>query len=305
MTELPDWLDPQETYLVGISGGRDSVALHHWLASYGFQSLIFCHLNHGLRGEESDGDETFLRDLIGPSLLSQKADVSALATEKKLSLETAAREARHSFFNECSGHTGVSKILLAHHADDQAETILFNLLRGSSGIKGMSTRQKIGELTFLRPLLNVGLSEIDSFLANGNHPFREDSSNSKPFATRNRLRHEAFPLLSDILERDPVPALLRAHQRTEELEQIANAQLKTFNILDPKGRIHLPIFRTLSPALQKKALHQYLTENNIPNISSNLISRGLTLLSPDSPSSINLPGSQRLRRKESRLFISS
>jgi tRNA(Ile)-lysidine synthase len=225
--------------------------------------------------------------------------------KKKLSLETAAREARHSFFNECSGHTGVSKILLAHHADDQAETILFNLLRGSSGIKGMSTRQKIGELTFLRPLLKVRRSEIDSFLANGNHPFREDSSNSKPFATRNRLRHEAFPLLSDILERDPVPALLRAHQRTEELEQIANAQLKTFNILDPKGRIHLPIFRTLSPALQKKALHQYLTENNIPNISSNLISRGLTLLSPDSPSSINLPGSQRLRRKESRLFISS
>ncbi len=304
MIAPPDWLDPKKPCLVGLSGGRDSVALHHWLVGHGFQKLIYCHLNHGLRGKESDTDETFVRKLIGPDLLSKKTDVASLAAEKKLSLETAARNARHHFFEECAAQSGVNKVLLAHHADDQAETILFNLLRGSAGTKGMSTRQKINNLTFLRPLLAVRRSEINDFLTKGNHSFREDSSNSESFATRNRLRHEALPLLADILDRDPVPALLRSHQQTGELEQIVGSHLETLNILDPRGRIHLPSFRTLPPPLQKKFLHQFLKDHHIPNLSSDLISRALTLLSPDSPSTINLPGSQRLRRKESRLFIS-
>ena len=305
MIPLPTWLDPTESYLVGISGGRDSIALHHWLLAEGFQNLTYCHLNHNLRGEESDGDETFLRDLLGSALISKSLDVAALAENEKLSLETAARTARHRFFRECVASSGISKIILAHHADDQAETALFNLLRGSAGAKAMSTQHELEGLSILRPFLKVRRSEIDAFLKKGNHPYREDSSNTDPFATRNRLRHEALPLLADILQRDPVPGLLRAVDLTSDLEEIAQSQIDSLQITDPQGRIHLPTFRELSPSIQKKALHQYLSEHEIPEISAKLIESALNLLSPNAPSSTNLPGGQRLRRKESRLFISA
>lgn len=305
MIKPPPWLAPEESYLVGISGGRDSIALHHWLSENGFGNLTYCHLNHGLRDKESDGDEAFLRDLLGSALISKKHDVASFATNQKLSLETAAREARHRFFSECAGEVGISQVLLAHHADDQAETILFNLLRGSAGLKGMSAKQEMGDITLLRPFLSVRRSEIDSFLAENQHSFRDDSSNLDPFATRNRLRNEVFPLITEIMDRDPVSGILRASLHSAELEEIASSALNSANLLDPQGRIHLPSFRTLTRSLQKKALHQYLTSHNIPDLSSDLIDRALEITGPDSSPSINLPGSQRLRRKESRLFISS
>lgn len=305
MIPVPSWLHPSRPYLVGISGGRDSIALHHWLLAAGFQKLTYCHLNHGLRDDESDGDQAFLRQLLGPELLTQKIDVSSLASDEKLSLETAARTARHRFFQNCATSTGINSILLGHHLDDQAETILFNLLRGSAGAKGMSNKHSIEGLTFLRPFLEVRRSQIDDFIIKSGHPYREDSSNTETFATRNRLRHEALPLLKEILGRDPVPGLIRACRHTNELEEIAAAHLGSLNLLDPQGRIHLPSLRELPPSIQKKALHQYLKDQNIPELSSDLIHRALTLIPSDSPPSLNLPGGQRLRRKESRLFISS
>jgi len=304
MKTPPDWLTPDQPYLLGISGGRDSMVLHHWLTAHHFTNLTCCHLNHGLRGPESDQDQSFLRDHLGDHLLAQKTDVADLARREKLSLETAARQARHSFFESCAQSTGISGVLLAHHADDQAETILFNLLRGSAGPKGMMPRHRIGKLTFLRPLLHTRRSEIDSYLTQNEIAFREDSSNSDPFAARNRLRHEAFPLLAEILGRDPAPALLRAHQHTRDLDDLAQTLLDEAQILDPRGRIHLPTFRALSVPLQKKALHQFLRQHRITELSAELIDEGLTLTDPDSPPAINLPGGLRLRRKEARLFIS-
>lgn len=304
MTPPPTWLSPDQCYLLGLSGGRDSIALYHWLLAHHFENLTCCHLNHGLRGEESDGDEAFLRDLLGPALLTQKCDVAALARRTKLSLETAAREARHRFFEDCAEKTGIDRILLAHHADDQAETILFNLLRGSAGAKGMLPSHEIGSLTFLRPLLEVRRSEIEAYLAKEGLAFREDSSNADPFAARNRLRHEALPLLADILDRDPAPSLLRAHQHTRDLEDIADSILSSLKLLDPQGRLHLPTFRELSRPLQKKALHRFLQDHDIGNLSTDLIEQGLDLSNPQAPPSLNLPGGLRLRRKEARLFLS-
>ncbi len=304
MIARPAWLDPNLPYLVGISGGRDSIALHHWLLAEGIQKITYCHLNHRLRGQESEGDEAFLRQLLGPSLISQSVDVAALASEQKLSLETAARQARHHFFHHCAASTGISKILLAHHADDQAETVLFNLLRGSAGAKGMSEQHTIAGLTILRPFLKVRRSEIDAFLKDGDHSYREDSSNIEPFATRNRIRHEGLPLLTDILNQDSTPGLLRSLDLTKDLEEIASLHLESLKLLDPQGRIHLPTFRTQPLSVQKKALHHYLSDHAIPELSTKVIARGLTLLDPEAPSSVNLPGGQRLRRKESRLFIS-
>ena len=305
MIPPPDRLDPAENYLVGISGGRDSIFLHHWLQEHGFQSLLYCHLNHGLRGAESDDDESFLGNLLGDQLISEKVNVGELAAERKLSVETAAREARLDFFTRCADQTGRTHLILAHHAEDQAETILFNLLRGSSGAKGMPFRQSIGSLTVIRPMLNLRRSEIDTYLNSRSIPYREDSSNKLPFATRNRLRNEVFPLLSDILNRDPVPSLIRAFEQTAEVESIVDQLSNQRDLTDPQGRLFLPILRELEPPLQRRVLFNYLKEHQIPQISATLIKQALALLPAVSAPSISLPRGRRLRRKESRIFISS
>lgn len=305
MITLPEWLDPRECYLVGISGGRDSIALHHWLVKNGFQKLIYCHLNHELRGEESEDDEKFLRKLLGKDLMVDRANVLKLAEKDNLSLETAARHARLRFFEECAARTGVNQILLAHHADDQAETILFNLLRGAAGLKGMKAQQNLGPLTVLRPFLEVRRNSINQYLTSLNSSFRDDSSNLDPFATRNRLRNEAIPLLSQIMKRDITKNILRASDHHRDLESATDTYLSEVEILDPQGRIHLPTLQNLPRALQKRLIHQFLTSHQIPNLTSSHVDKALEIANPAAAPSMNLPGGQRLRRKECRLFISS
>lgn len=305
MIPLPKWLDPERAYLLGISGGRDSIALHHWLVENGFQKIIYCHLNHGLREAESDDDEKFLRKLLGTNLMVGRVNVTELAESESLSLETAARDARHRFFKECASQTGIHHILLAHHADDQAETLLFNLLRGAAGLKGMKARQELGALTFLRPFLEIRRKAINQYLSSLNHSFRDDSSNLEPFATRNRLRNEVIPLLSEIMKRDITTNILRASHHHRELEDAADIYLSAIKILDPQGRIHLPTLRSLPKALQKRSIHQFLSSHQIPDLTSSHVDQALTIANPDASPSMNLPGGQRLRRKEARLFISS
>jgi len=304
MISPPSWLDPDKAYLVGISGGRDSVFLHHWLKSHQFHSLIYCHLNHGLRGEESNADQVFLEDLLGKQLICEFIDVACLAKTKKISFEVAARQARHDFFDRCSKATGITEVLLAHHEDDQAETLLLNLLRGSAGLKAMKPFTAIGSIQLLRPMLQIRRSEIDLYLQSHDLPFREDSTNALPITPRNRLRHEILPLLQEIMGRDPVPALLRAEEHFQVSEEILNETLHHLQLSDPQGRLFLPKLREFSQELQKKVLFLYLKKHQIPDLSSLLIGKAAELIPSEGPPALSLPGGLRLRRKESRLFIS-
>lgn len=309
---LPTWLSPDHKYLLGISGGRDSVYLLHWLLDRGIKDIVLCHLNHQLRGEESQCDADFVKSLAEKLELTSvidSIDISKLAQDQRTSLETAARDARHLFFLRCAREHSTSNVLLAHHADDQAETILFRLLRGSAGAKGMRERQIIRidseKLTLLRPLLETRRSTISLHLKTREIEFREDTSNAEPFATRNRLRNEALPLLEEIMGRAPTEALNRAARRTSDLEKIATGALSATTLLDPQGRIHLNALREISPAMQRFALRDFLKKSGIRELSEILIEKAVALAEVDSPPSLNLPGGLRLRRKESRLFISS
>ena len=133
-------------------------------------------------------------------------NVARLANEKGLSIETAARQARHQFFAACAKRRQCNRVLLAHHADDNAETLLFNLLRGSAGLKGMRFETPLTverrKLTLIRPFLHTRRDAIDAFLDENRIPFRDDASNFQSVATRNRLRLEALPLLEEIMGRD-------------------------------------------------------------------------------------------------------
>src|SRR5213080_3922588 len=172
-TQLLRSFPPGERYLIGVSGGRDSVALLHWLISLGYKRLIVCHLNHQLRGRSSDADARFVEKLAAKYQVDFElgvTNVRALAKKKKTSIETAAREARYSFFAKAAKRHRCHTMFLAHHADDLVETFLLNLIRGAGltglgGMRDVSSRQIHGvDLTILRPLLSIWRSEIDKYV---------------------------------------------------------------------------------------------------------------------------------------------
>jgi tRNA(Ile)-lysidine synthase len=298
-------------YLLGISGGRDSVALLHLLLDAGYHNLVLCHLNHSLRGKASGQDAALVRRLAKKYDLpceTGRVDVPKLMVENGDSMELAARKARHQFFADCASTYRCKRILLAHHADDQAETILFNLLRGSHGLKGMyfSTVHQVNgkKLHLLRPLLDVARSEINDYLTAHKITFREDASNAEGITTRNRLRNEAMPLLNEIMGREIRPALVRAAVASHAQQTAITSVLTSLKLTDPQGRLFLPKLAVLSPALQSSAIHHHLKQHHISNISHELLARCCQLISDQSVAKVNLPGGKFLRRKEKRIFVS-
>src|SRR5262245_62321201 len=163
---------PNTHYLIGVSGGRDSVALLHWLISLGYDRLIVCHLNHRLRGRSSDADARFVKKLaenFDADFELGATDVRTLAKKSRMSIETAAREARYAFFAETTRRRNCRTIFVAHHADDLVETFLINLFRGA-GTTGLTAMREIStrridsvDLTIARPFLCVWRKAIDHY----------------------------------------------------------------------------------------------------------------------------------------------
>lgn len=302
------WFDAasrRKRWLVGVSGGADSVALLQLLLEKGFPKLVVCHLDHGLRGRASKGDASFVERLarkLGLDAEIGRTDVGRTAEESGESIETAARRARHDFFRECAVRHRCERVVLAHHADDQAETILWNLLRGSHGPKGMNEVQLIGGLEFHRPLLKWRRHELREWLVSRKFKWREDATNAEPVAVRNRLRNEALPLLESISGRDPVAALVRLEEDWKSLNPIVEFALKKADIFDPQGMIHLPTLRSLPVVLQREGLAGYFRSQGIA-LSRELLEEALRVVDPAFSSVMNLPGGRRFRRRAGRGFV--
>jgi tRNA(Ile)-lysidine synthase len=297
-------------YLVAVSGGADSVALLHLLVMHGFGQLIVCHLDHGLRGRESTRDAAFVARLaqsLGLPCALGAVQVRDLAKERGSSLEVTARDERHRWFAQASVLHRAPRVILGHHADDQCETILFNLCRGSAGLKGMSveSRHRVGrrDLTFFRPLLHLRHAQLLDFLAERGLPHREDASNNLPFTPRNRLRHEAIPLLREICGRDVTPQILRAATLQDEQAQAIAALAAHSDALDPQGRLHLPSVTALPRAIQRQLLHEFLTRQGVAAADHALLDRALELLAGRGPAKLNLADGRFLRRRERRAFV--
>ena len=298
-------------WLLGVSGGADSVAMLHLLVENGFHDLVVCHLDHGLRADASSGDAEFVRCLaaeLGLTCEIGRTEVARLMEESGESMETAARNARHQFFAECAGKFSCPRVILAHHADDQAETVLWNLLRGSHGLKGMRevrcmmTESGV-ELELVRPLLAITHTELVDWLVSNRKSWREDASNQETLTTRNRLRHDVIPLLAKISGRNPAEMLGRALEGGRDSEEIEAWAVKNAGAIDPQGRLHLPVVRSLPPAVQRAVVVAYLKEAGVGGIDQELLARVLALIDPDSPPAVNLPGGGWLRRRGGRLRI--
>ncbi len=216
--------------VVAVSGGADSVALLRALCACGAGPLTVAHVNHRLRGAESDADEAFVRDLaagLGLECRVTSADVAARGGN----LEAAARAVRYRFFAEVAAAVGAGWVATGHTADDQAETVLHRVVRGT-GIRGLRgilanpERERRGgvrntpSLTLrVRPLLAVTRADVLAHLAELGQPFREDATNADPRFTRNRIRHELLPLLRTF-NPDVVTALARLAEHAADAHAI-------------------------------------------------------------------------------------
>ena len=201
--------------LIGLSGGADSVMLLCFLLEYRKREgldfpIVAVHINHGIRGEEADRDERFCRELcegLEVDFIARKYDVPAIAKSHNLGIEEAARYIRYSTFDTIiQGRNDISAIAVAHNRSDNAETVLFNILRGS-GSKGAGGIRPVRD-NIVRPLINVGKEAIVAALNSSGVPYVTDSTNLSSDYTRNYIRREIIPKLNKITE-DPEKMLAR------------------------------------------------------------------------------------------------
>lgn len=293
--------------LVGVSGGRDSVALLHLLVMAGAREILAAHLDHGLRAE-SAADARFVRAFaasLGAECVIVRKDVSALARERRVSFEAAARHARCAFFAGVARERGIKRIVLGHHADDQVETFLFNLLRGAGpgGLGAMRpvTQHEIEGVTleFHRPLLGIWRAEIDAYVAEHRLVFRDDPSNRDPRHTRNRIRHEILPHLSAVMGREVRAAIWRA----AELFSAEDAFLAGMLVEEDAAReLSVSAVRELPLALQRRVIRAWLQANRVRDIAFADVENVRALVDGDGAKA-NLGGGVHARRRAGRLFL--
>jgi tRNA(Ile)-lysidine synthase len=291
------------------------MALLHFLCSHGWKMLVVCHLNHGLRGRESGQDAAFVKRAArkyGVTCEIHTARIAVLAKRARTSIETCARAERDAFFQRMMKKHQTPFVFLAHHAEDQAETVLGNLCRGAGlhGLSGMSVSATDREgLTKLRPLLEVRREEVNGVVQEHNLQFREDTSNASLEHRRNRLRHEALPLLREICQRDVVDIMVRSARfagRDETfLREYALRLAQQEGVWEGDDSLSItPALKAAHPAIQARILRHWLVKRlKIKGIGSHEIEGVLNLLANDGIAKANLPGSAAVRRKAKRLFV--
>lgn len=293
---------PRRKYLVGVSGGRDSMALLAALSRLGYQDLVVCHLDHGLRGRESHADAALVAreaKRLELPLAAERADLKKREPGK--SVELAAREARHAFFQRCARTHRCRRIFLAHQADDQVETCLFNFLRGTgaAGLGGMKPVAKIGALEILRPFLGITRQEITAFVRQNSVPYRDDASNRDDAHTRNRLRK----ILSAIEKALPAfrPAILRAAEISREEDAWMESQVPAV-----ERRLSCRELRLLPLVLRRRTVLRWLRQHRVTDAGFAETERVLSLLdTTGGPAKINLPGDLHARRRAGEIFLES
>ncbi|MDR1663683.1 MAG: tRNA lysidine(34) synthetase TilS [Clostridiales bacterium] len=287
-------LDKGSRVVVGISGGADSVALLLALIELRVEwdiEIYAAHVNHHLRGGDSDGDEAFARELcerLSVPFYRYNADVKGYAATEKISLEEAGRRLRYAYFGQTieeikkaeaaklteapeqddplAGMTPpVYKIAVAHSLDDSAETVLLNLFRGT-GLKGLCGIPPARDAVIIRPLIETTRGQIENFLRERGQPYRVDGSNADPAYTRNRVRHQILPVIKDAFGESAANRMVRGASllRDDEdfLSQAAkeayeSCKISALSRADEK-EIFLDIGKlsSLHPAILRRALRE-------------------------------------------------
>lgn len=274
--ELNNMIEPKDNVVIGLSGGADSVCLLLMLSELQKDmdfSLIAVHINHCIRGEEADRDEQFSREiceLAEVPFLAFSVDVVKLAEREKLSLEEAGRRARYNIFNQVLETSSGGKIAVAHHMDDQGETVLMNMLRGT-GIKGLGGIQPVRN-NIIRPLLCVRRAQIEAWLMEKGQMFHTDSTNLDNEYTRNRLRNMIIPFFENSINPHSVENICSLAELATEAEsyisRMADGVAVSCISKDEDGRSYSVNIEKLSG--QDKVIRKYVIRNLLSGMVGNL-----------------------------------
>lgn len=263
-------IEKGDKIIVGVSGGPDSVCLLHILRLLSDVlgiDLYAIHINHMLREYEADKDEEYvgmLCDKIRIPLFIKHIDVKNLAKQEGLSIEEAGREARYREFNSIAQEIGANRIAVAHNRNDQAETVIMNIIRGTglNGLKGMDYKRD----RIIRPLLDIGRDEIEKYCVRYELNPRTDSSNLESMYTRNKIRLELFPVIERLFKSDIIGSICRMSELVREdsdlIESIASkvyneCVLKNYN---NRLELNIPCIIANHSAISKRVIRMAINE---------------------------------------------
>lgn len=310
---------PSEKVLAGVSGGADSVCLLFLLLAYAEKvpfSLAVVHVDHGLRAEAGE-DARFVEELCrsnGVPFFLEKADVRGLAQEEKLSLEDAGRRARYEAFGRVAAKLGAAKAAVAHNSDDNAETMLFNLFRGSGmkGLCGIAPVRRDAALEIIRPILCLERGQVEAYLGERGMPWRTDHTNGGDGYTRNRIRHHILPYAEREVARGAVGHMRRTADLLRETESYLEEQTKEAlgRCLAPSSdvcrrEVDIDAFLACHGALQKRmllALAKGLSPTG-KDISWVHIRDALTLFREEGNRGVSLPFGVTARRQYGKVIL--
>ncbi|MFU0828638.1 MAG: tRNA(Ile)-lysidine synthase [Lachnoclostridium sp.] len=288
--------------VVGVSGGADSVCLFDVLLKlapvYG-HTLFVVHVNHGIRGKEADEDEAYVKKLCldnQVSFTAMKTDVRAIAAKEGLSEEEAGRKVRYEAFYHCFTENKCNKIAIAHNKNDNAETILFHLFRGS-GIKGLTGIQPVRDV-IIRPLLNTGRDEIEAYLNENGISYRTDRTNLTSDYTRNKIRHQIISFAKEEINSAAVEHIVSAANKLAEIESYLEKNIEigfrnSVTYLEEKKSYVIDInkLKQEDPVLQKGIIRRTLTQlaTRAKDLETLHVELVLDLMEKQSGKVLNLP----------------
>ncbi|HWO94965.1 MAG TPA: tRNA lysidine(34) synthetase TilS [Bacillus sp. (in: firmicutes)] len=305
-------LEPGKRVLVGVSGGPDSLALLHFLWSMKEKkniSIIAAHLDHMFRGEESEEDMKYVMEFCrerGIVCEAAQINVSLYQQERGIGAQVAARECRYQFFEEAMKKFGASHLALAHHGDDQIETILMRLVRGSTmrGYAGIQVKRPFGEGVIIRPFLSVDKEQILEYCRRHNLKPRVDKSNEKEVYTRNRFRRHVLSFLKE--ENAQIHKQFQSYSEKllEDAQYLEELTVQAMNKVMKKEKEELILIRDaflqVRKPLQRRGIQlilNYLYKEIPPSLSSVHVDNLLTFLEREQPSGVlHFPGGLKVVR---------
>jgi len=318
-----DLIPAHSGVVVGVSGGADNVALlsalhelgRHDRRAYG---LTVAHLHHALR-ESADADAAFVAELaerLGLSCVGERCDVAAVAAETGESIETAARTVRYEFFRRLAQSLGALCVAVGHHADDNVETVLYRILRGTHlrGLAGIPIQRTLGEtnIRLIRPLLHCRREDVEAYCTRAGLAYRTDETNLETRYRRNFIRHELLPLLRERLNPRVDEALLRLAASADDAEaHLAHlgAEILRRARLDSSStgcQLDRRILADAPPLVAAYALRQALEQASVPwrSVGADRMADLAALLTDSGPSAVALGGQFIARRRGERIVIS-
>jgi tRNA(Ile)-lysidine synthase len=285
--------------LAAVSGGPDSVCLVHLLRDLGLELAGIAHFNHQLRGQESEDDQRFVARLAQALHLPFYCEISAVPAGN---LEQNARRARREFFRRLISEGKADRVALGHTRDDQAETVLFRILRGA-GPTGLAGILPVSAEGLIRPLIDVRREDVLAYLRDRDIPWREDSSNVSLAFARNRIRHELLPRLQQTFNPQLVDALAHLADVSFEEEtwwaaEVARVAPQVLSETRDGLEIATEALRSLAPALQRRLVRQAIRQakGDLRGIDYRHVEAILKLAaSPEGSGRLTLPGAMGIR----------